>query len=71
MWYGLNNLDYKTVENVYLTASGGPFYNIPLKNFKKINIKKALNHPNWKMGKKISVDSATLMNKIFELIEAQ
>ena len=71
LWYGLNNLDYKTVENVYLTASGGPFYNIPLKNFKKINIKKALNHPNWKMGKKISVDSATMINKVYEVIEAK
>ena len=71
LWYGLKNLDYKTVENIYLTASGGPFYNEPLKNFKKINVKKALNHPNWKMGKKISVDSATMINKVYEVIEAK
>ncbi len=71
LWYGLKNLDYKTVQYVYLTASGGPFYTVPLKNFKNINIKKALKHPNWKMGKKISVDSATMINKVYEVIEAK
>ena len=71
LWYGLKNLDYRSIEYVYLTASGGPFYKVPLQNFKNINVKKALKHPNWKMGKKISIDSATLMNKIFELIEAK
>ena len=70
IWFGLQNINYKLVEKIYLTASGGPFYNLPLNDFKKINVKKAINHPNWRMGKKISIDSATLMNKILELIEA-
>jgi 1-deoxy-D-xylulose-5-phosphate reductoisomerase len=70
IWYALkNNLD--KVEKIYLTASGGPFNKMPLKKFKNINIKQALKHPNWKMGKKISIDSATMMNKVFEIIEAK
>ena len=71
LWYGLKNFDHKNVENIYITASGGPFYNEPLNNFKNINVKKALKHPNWKMGKKISVDSATMINKVYEVIEAR
>ena len=71
LWYGLKNINLNNIEKVYLTASGGPFYKTPLNNFQNITIKKALNHPNWKMGKKISVDSATLINKIFEVIEAK
>ncbi len=58
------------IEKIYLTASGGPFLNYPLNKMSKIKPKEAVNHPKWKMGKKISVDSATLMNKIFEVIEA-
>ena len=61
----------KNIEKIYLTASGGPFLNLPLKKFKNIKIKQALKHPNWKMGKKISIDSATMMNKVFEVIEAK
>ena len=71
LWYGLQNINKKNIETVYLTASGGPFFNLPLKKFDKINIKKALNHPNWKMGKKISIDSATMINKVYEVIEAK
>ena len=71
LWYGLKNINSNKIEKIYLTASGGPFHKTPFKNFQKITIKKALNHPNWKMGKKISVDSATLINKIFEVIEAK
>ena len=71
LWYGLKNIDINKIEEIYLTASGGPFHKTPLNNFKNITIKDALNHPNWKMGKKISVDSATLINKIFEVIEAK
>ena len=71
LWYGLKNINLKKIEKIYLTASGGPFYKTSINNFKNITIKKALNHPNWKMGKKISIDSATLMNKIFEVIEAK
>ncbi len=58
------------IEKIYLTASGGPFLNLPLAKMKNIKPSEAVNHPKWKMGKKISIDSATLMNKIFEVIEA-
>ena len=61
----LSNVDYIT-----LTSSGGPFLNTPLKDFKYIKPKDAINHPVWKMGKKISVDSATMFNKALEIIEA-
>ena len=67
----LNNTEVDQIENIYITASGGPFLNYPLTKFKSITPKLALNHPNWKMGKKISIDSATMMNKVFEIIEAQ
>ena len=59
------------IEKIYITASGGPFINIPKKKFNHIRLKDALRHPNWKMGKKITVDSSTLMNKVFEVIEAR
>ena len=59
------------IDKIYLTASGGPFLYYPLNKIKKAGLRQALNHPKWKMGKKISIDSATLMNKIFEVIEAQ
>ena len=71
LWYAINNTKYNKIENFFLTASGGPFYNKPLKNFKNIKISEALNHPNWRMGKKISIDSATMINKIYEVIEAK
>jgi len=61
----------RDIEKIYITASGGPFNKYRLKDFKKITPKSALNHPNWKMGKKISIDSATMMNKVFEVIEAK
>ena len=59
------------IKKIYITASGGPFLNYKKKNFKKIKPKDALKHPKWKMGNKISVDSSTLMNKIFEIAEAE
>jgi len=59
------------LEKIYITASGGPFRKLPLKKFKNISIKDALKHPNWSMGKKITIDSATMMNKVFEIIEAK
>ena len=59
------------IDRIYITASGGPFINLPNKKFKKIKISDALKHPNWRMGKKISIDSSTMMNKIFEYIEAK
>ncbi len=63
--------DPKEIEKIYLTASGGPFLHFPLKKMRNIKPSQAIKHPKWKMGKKISIDSATLMNKIFEVIEAQ
>ena len=71
IWSLLNNENNSNIEEVIITASGGPFLKLPLKKFKKIKPKSAVNHPNWKMGNKISIDSATLMNKVFEVIEAQ
>ena len=58
------------VEKVWLTASGGPFLHTPLDEFEGITVEQALNHPTWKMGRRITIDSATLMNKGFEVIEA-
>ena len=58
------------VERIWLTASGGPFLHMPKSEFASITVQQALNHPTWKMGKRITIDSATLMNKGFEVIEA-
>jgi 1-deoxy-D-xylulose-5-phosphate reductoisomerase len=58
------------VEKLIITASGGPFLNTPVEELKKVTIQQALNHPTWRMGKKITIDSATLMNKALEIIEA-
>ncbi len=58
------------VERIWLTASGGPFRNAPKSQFSSITVEQALNHPTWKMGRRITIDSATLMNKGFEVIEA-
>ncbi|MBM2841261.1 MAG: 1-deoxy-D-xylulose 5-phosphate reductoisomerase, partial [Bacteroidetes bacterium] len=58
------------VDRIILTASGGPFLNIPKEQFHAITVEQALNHPTWKMGNKITIDSATLMNKGLEVIEA-
>lgn len=59
------------IENIFLTASGGPFLNTPVEQLENVTVAQAINHPRWKMGKKITVDSSTLMNKGFELIEAR
>lgn len=67
----LQNNSYSTINKIILTGSGGPFLNLPAEEFKNITIKQALKHPKWQMGPKISIDSATLMNKGLELIEAQ
>ena len=66
----LENINSEYVENIYLTSSGGPFLNKDFKEFKNITVEEALNHPKWSMGKKITVDSATLLNKGLEVIEA-
>ena len=71
IWSLLNGVKNDKLEKVYITASGGPFRKYPLNRFKNINIQMALKHPNWLMGKKISIDSATMMNKVFEIIEAK
>ena len=71
IWSLILNTNSKNLEKIYLTASGGPFLNYSLNRFKNIDPKKALKHPNWSMGKKISIDSATMMNKVFEVIEAK
>ena len=71
IWSLLSNVKCNNLEKVYITASGGPFRNFPLNKFINITPKEALKHPNWSMGKKISIDSATMMNKVFEIIEAK
>ena len=71
IFYALQGNKISNIDKIYLTASGGPLNNIPKKSFKNVKISEAIKHPNWKMGKKISIDSATLMNKVFEIIEAK
>ena len=63
--------DYQTIEKIILTASGGPFRNKTISDLENITKKEALNHPNWEMGEKITIDSSTLMNKGLEVIEAK
>ena len=67
----IENSDKSDIKKIYLTASGGPFLKFKPGQFKNIQPRDAIKHPKWKMGKKISIDSSTLMNKILELIEAQ
>jgi len=69
IWSSINSKKIK-IDKIYLTASGGPFYKRKFSDLENIKISEALKHPTWKMGKKISIDSATLINKIFEVIEA-
>ncbi len=71
IWYALNGIQHDKIKKVYLTASGGPLINYSLNKIANVSVAKVLKHPNWKMGKKISVDSATMMNKVFEIIEAK
>ncbi len=67
----LENHNLDEIKKIYLTASGGPFLNYKLNKLKHVSPKDALKHPKWKMGKKVTIDSSTLMNKVLELIEAQ
>ena len=69
VWSLIKN-DKKLISKIYLTASGGPFLTTSVSQLKKVNIRNVINHPNWSMGKKISTDSASMMNKVFEVIEA-
>tara|TARA_B100000927_G_scaffold44929_1_gene32268 strand:- start:1024 stop:2199 length:1176 start_codon:yes stop_codon:yes gene_type:complete len=70
IWSLIKNSKREMISKIYLTASGGPFLNKPKSKIRNAKISDVINHPNWNMGQKISVDSATLMNKLFELIEA-
>jgi 1-deoxy-D-xylulose-5-phosphate reductoisomerase len=71
IFYALKNNSISNIKDIYLTASGGPLLKLPLNKFQNIKISDVLKHPTWKMGEKISIDSATLMNKVFEIIEAK
>ena len=70
IWSLIKNSNHKMISKIYLTASGGPFLKKPKNKINRAKISDVIKHPNWNMGHKISVDSATLMNKLFELIEA-
>ena len=70
IWSLIKNSNHKMISKIYLTASGGPFLNKSKNKIKNAKVSDVIKHPNWNMGHKISVDSATLMNKLFELIEA-
>ena len=67
LWYLLQD---KKIDSMMITASGGSFRDYPLNDLKNVSIKEALSHPNWSMGNKITIDSATMTNKMFELMEA-
>jgi len=67
----IKNEPKNNIEKIILTASGGPLYNITASALKNVSVEDALNHPNWEMGKKVTIDSATLMNKGLEVIEAR
>jgi 1-deoxy-D-xylulose-5-phosphate reductoisomerase len=71
VFYSLKGNKISNIKKIYLTASGGPLINTPKRKLKNIKISEAIKHPNWKMGKKISIDSATMMNKVFEIMEAK
>ncbi len=68
LWYLLSD---KNVDKMIITASGGSFRDTPLDMLQNVTVEQALNHPNWSMGKKITIDSATMTNKLFELLEAK
>ena len=70
IWSLIKNTNHEMISKIYLTASGGPFLNKSKSKISNARISDVIKHPNWNMGHKISVDSATLMNKLFELIEA-
>ena len=70
IWQCLAGEDSKEINKIILTGSGGPFRTLPIEKFNTITLDQALNHPNWDMGNKITIDSATMMNKGLEVIEA-
>ena len=71
IWYALKKTHNHNINKIILTASGGPLLKIPLNKINNLKINDIIKHPNWSMGKKISVDSATMINKVFEIIEAK
>ncbi len=71
IWYALKNNENTSVSKIFLTASGGPLLKVPKKKFKTLKLHQVLKHPNWNMGSKITIDSSTIMNKVFEIIEAK
>ena len=71
IWQCLRGEEKDDINKIILTASGGPFRELEHEKFSNITVKDALNHPNWKMGNKITIDSATMMNKGFEVIETR
>ena len=70
IFQSLHNEPSERIARLILTASGGPFRDLPLDEFEQVTLAEALNHPNWEMGRKITIDSATMMNKGLEIIEA-
>ncbi len=71
IWKMLRSKKLTNIDKIFLTASGGPFLDKSINQIKNVKISEALKHPNWKMGRKISIDSATMMNKVFEVIETK
>ena len=71
IWSLIKDQNNDEIDKIYITASGGPFLNLSASKIKTVTPTDALKHPNWSMGKKITIDSATLMNKVFEVIEAK
>ncbi len=71
IWQSLRGSAYEDIEKIYLTASGGPFFGYELEALERVTPEMALKHPNWQMGRKITIDSATMMNKGLEVIEAK
>ena len=67
----MKNYKLHEIDKITITASGGPFLNYKINKLERVKPRDALKHPKWKMGKKISIDSATLMNKVLEVVEAQ
>ena len=71
IWKILKSQKIENIDQIFITASGGPFLNKSINQIKNVRVSAALKHPNWKMGKKISIDSATMMNKVFEVVETK
>ena len=71
IWKILKSQKIENIDQIFITASGGPFLNKSINQIKNVKVSAALKHPNWKMGKKISIDSATMMNKVFEVVETK